>query len=45
MVIQTVRLDQIHDVEFIYLTFSGVTNTEVEPLRELLHGAMIELQL
>ena len=45
MVVETVRLDQIDDVEFIALTLFGVCESKVKPLGQLHSAAMVELQL
>ena len=46
MVVQTVRLHQVYDVESVHLAAFGVSDPKVEPLGELLRCApVIKLQL
>lgn len=45
VVVETVRLDQIHDVELVDLVFARVGYSEVEPLAQLLRRPMVKLQI
>ena len=45
VVVETVRLYQVHDVEFVEGSLASVANSEVKPLAQLLRRPVVELQL
>ena len=44
MIIKTVRLYEIDDIEFVTLAFFCITNSEIKPLRKLVVSAMVKFQ-
>ena len=45
MIIETVRLNQIDDIEFVTLAFFCIANSEIKPLGKLVVSAMVKFKL
>ena len=44
MIIKTVRLNQIDDIEFVTLAFFCIANSEIKPLGKLVVSTMVKFQ-